>query len=146
MGDGSKANKNGRKLEDEFELILNRFNVKYEKQSKYLGLYNKTAKMDFYLTDYDCAIEIKNQSGAGSVWEKIPHVMLSLEHYPAKNGVLFCGDIDSICESRDSWWEKGGVGAVSWAQKFSEKLSKNIKVFHFKEAERFIKNLTGENK
>jgi hypothetical protein len=141
MGNGAKANHNGQKLENFFEQLLIKYNIGYEKQVKYTGIYGKISKMDFYLPEHDFAIEIKNQGGSGSVWEKIPHVMHSLEKFPAKNGALVCGDVKAINESRESWWQDGGSGAVDWAKSFASEHLKNISVIHFSDAESFIKKL-----
>tara|TARA_A100001201_G_scaffold42440_2_gene43267 strand:- start:43 stop:477 length:435 start_codon:yes stop_codon:yes gene_type:complete len=141
MGNGTKANKNGKKLEDLFENLLIKHDIPYQKQVKYTGIYGKQSKMDFYLTDHDVAIEIKNQTGSGSVWEKIPHVMHSLIKFPAKRGVLVCGDINAINESRDSWWKDSGNGAIVWAENFAKSESKDLSVFHFRDIEAFVKSL-----
>lgn len=141
MGNGTKANNNGSKLEQYIEDILIKYSIEYQKQVKYEGIYGKISKMDFYLPEYDIALEAKNQTGGGSVWEKIPHVMHSLTKFPAKNGRLVCGDTLAINESRQSWWKDRGIGAINWAIDFSKNSNKNIGVLHFSDFEDYIKGL-----
>lgn len=112
---GSVANKNGSNLEGHVENMLIALDIKYKKQVKYAGIYNKVSKMDFLLTEHNIAIEVKNQSGGGSVIEKIPYAIESLQKFPAGGGILVLGDIKAIQKSQVSFWDTKGAGCYDYA-------------------------------
>lgn len=120
MSQGGNANINGARLEKRVELLFNMHNVAYLKQHSYKSIYAHNAKMDFYLTAFDIAVECKNQEGAGSVAEKIPYVMESFEQHPAKKALLILGGA--------YWPIKPGI--KTWAEARAKKSDKYIQVIY----------------
>lgn len=109
LSQGAKANVNGAKLESRIEVLLDYLGIEYITQHRYDSIYGHRAKMDFYLTKHDIAIEAKNQEVAGSVAEKIPYVMANFEAHPAKTGILVLGG---------AFW-KTRPGIVHWAKNYN---------------------------
>lgn len=120
MSQGGNANINGARLEKRVELLLDSYEVVYTKQHKYTSIYDHNAKMDFYLSALDTAIECKNQEGSGSVAEKIPYVMESFEQHPAKQALLVLGGA--------YWATKPGI--KTWAEARAKKSEKVIQVIY----------------
>jgi len=121
MSQGGNANANGTRLEKRVEHLLEELGLEYIKQHKYSSIYGHTGKMDFYLPEFDMAIEVKNQEGGGSVCEKIPYVMENFEQHPAKKGLLVLGG--------DFWPTRPGI--TDWAIQRAKKSSKDIQVCYF---------------
>lgn len=138
---GSIANKNGSKLESYVESLIVSLGLKYEKQVKYTGIYNKVSRMDFLLTDFGIAIEVKNQTGGGSVIEKIPYAIESLEHFPADKGILVLGDVKAIQNLQESFWKTKGAGCYEYA-KNRTKGSNSITVLKYPELQKHLQNVT----
>lgn len=128
MSQGGNANANGLRLEKRVEIILDSLGFKYIKQHKYTSIYGHRGQMDFYLVDYDIAIEVKNQEGAGSVCEKIPYVMESFEQHPAKKALLVLGGA--------FWPTRPGIS--EWANQRAKKSEKSIQVCYFEELGEFL--------
>lgn len=128
MSQGGNANANGLRLEKRVELILDSLDIQYIKQHRYNSIYGHRGQMDFYLTDYDLAIEVKNQEGAGSVCEKIPYVMESFEQHPAKKALLVLGGA--------FWPTRPGI--TDWAIERAKKSKKDIQVCYFEDLGEFL--------
>jgi hypothetical protein len=85
---GAKANKNGQELEKEVEVCLQSLGLSYVKQKKFKDIYDKNAKMDFFVNDLDLAIECKYQRVAGTSDQKMPFVVQNIEIFPSSSGLL----------------------------------------------------------
>lgn len=143
---GSIANKNGSKLELYVEKMLILLGLRYEKQVKYTGIYNKTSKMDFLLTDYNIAVEVKNQTGGGSVIEKIPYAIESLEQFPSDIGILVLGDVKAIQNLQESFWDTRGRGCYEYAKNRTKNSSSNVDVIKYSNLYEYLQNCTSELK
>jgi hypothetical protein len=89
VSQGAKANISGQKLE---KLCMGEFtssNIKFISQVKFTDCYNNPrSKMDFYLSEFDCAVECKRQNVSGTADQKLPFVVENLALFPAKKGLL----------------------------------------------------------
>ena len=125
---GKKANLEGKKFETVIKEFLDDEGIAYVKEQPFTSIYNHKARMDFYLTDFDLAIEAKHQNVAGTVDEKIPYVMHNLESHPASRGVLVLNG--------DHWDTKPGI--YHWAKQFAEASSKQIDIIFYHELRGYL--------
>jgi hypothetical protein len=128
MSQGGNANISGDKLEQRVEFIVKKHNIAYVKQHRYKSPYAHNSKMDFYLTAFDMAVECKHQDVPGSVDEKIPYAMETLEYHPAKKALLILGGV--------YWATKPGIKA--WAETRAKKSDKCIQVIYEDELEAWL--------
>jgi hypothetical protein len=130
MSQGGNANISGEELEQRVEFIVKKHNIAYVKQHQYKSPYGHNAEMDFYLTAFDMAVECKNQNVSGSVDEKIPYTMETLEQHPAKKALLILGGVH--------WVTKRGTGIKAWADARAKKSDKCIQVIYEDELEAWL--------
>ena len=129
MNQGLKANISGNNLEERIASMLSSKNIEFIKQHKFTSIYGTNAKMDFYITSLDLAIEAKNQEVSGSVAEKLPYVLLNLAQHPASNGLLVLGG---------NYW-KNKIGIHKFLVNFSNVLTNTKISFIFEEElERYL--------
>ena len=128
MNQGAKANLAGKSFETVVKELLDDENIDYIREQNFNSIYNHKARMDFYLTDLDLAIEAKHQNVAGSVDEKIPYVMHNLEAHPATRGLLVLNG--------DHWDKKPGI--YHWAKQFAERSSKQIDIIFYHELRGYL--------
>ena len=128
MNQGAKANLEGKKFESVIKELLDEESILYIKEQPFISIYNHKARMDFYLTELDMAIEAKHQNVKGSADEKIPYVMHNLEAHPASRGLLVLNG--------DHWDTKPGI--YHWAKQFAESSSKQIDIIFYHELRGYL--------
>lgn len=136
MSQGSNANLNGARLEKRVEYILETYKIDYAKQHGYESIYSHKAKMDFYIEQFDLAVECKNQESSGSVAEKIPYVLEAFMQHPAKSGLLILGG--------KYWLTKPGIKA--WADTRAKQSVKNIQIIYEHELEKWLEQTSCRKK
>lgn len=111
---GAKANSNGLKFEDRVAKLLDDLEIKYIRNFPYKGIqYNiDMNRLDFMidLEGKSIGMECKTQNTKGSVYEKVPLVMIN------GNERIKCDTFIALLDGVRNW----NNGMVNWADEFAK--------------------------
>lgn len=123
---GAKANSNGLKFEDQVASFLDVFDISYKREVPYKGIhFNKRSnKLDFIvqLCGKKIGMECKTQNTEGTVYEKVPLVMIN--GHERVDCDIFIALFDGVINYNK--------GVIEWAKDFAKKhtsVEKQLLVF-----------------